>query len=109
MVASFHINVFVIAYALKPPQQLLTAKFLDAAMSKFDFEEVIKSWMDKPAKFIPKADKSYPISWFREPFSLLAAMFCQLFSLPNYREFKVEWAPIVHHILLTRDNFRGEF
>ena len=44
-------------------------------MSQFDFEEVIKSWMDNPAEFIPKEDKAYPISWFREPFSLLAAMF----------------------------------
>ena len=81
--ASFHPDVFARAYALKPPQQLLTDKFLNASMSQFDFEEVIKSLMDNPVEFIPKEDKAYPISWFREPFSLLVVMFCRLYGLPN--------------------------
>ena len=41
-VASFHPDVFSIAYVLRPPQQLFTAKFFDASMSQFDFEEVIQ-------------------------------------------------------------------
>ena len=61
--------------------------------------------MDNPTEFIPKVDKDYPISWFREPFSLLAAMFCQLFGLPNYRDFKDEWTPIAHHLLLIGECF----
>ena len=32
-VASFHPDVFARAYSLKPPQHLLSSKFLDEAMS----------------------------------------------------------------------------
>ena len=103
--AFFHPDVFARAYALKPPQQLLTVQFLDAAMTQFDFQEVVKSWMDNPAEFVPKANKSYLISWFRDPFSLLAAMLCRLYGLPNCTELKVEWAPIAHHILITSESF----
>ena len=41
-VASFHLDVFARPYALKLPQ-LLTAQFLDAAATQFDFDELIKS------------------------------------------------------------------
>ena len=61
-IASFHPDVFTRADALKPPQQLPTVQFLDVAMPQFDFEEVVKSWMDNPKEFVPKANKSYHIS-----------------------------------------------
>ena len=43
LVASFHPDVFAKAYALGPPQWLLMVQFLDAAVTQFDYEEVIKS------------------------------------------------------------------
>ena len=63
--------------------------------------------MDNSTDFFPKVEKLYPISWFYEPFSLLVSMFYQLYGLPNYTEFKTEWDPIAHHILLTRKSFNG--
>ena len=42
-IASFHPYVFARAYALIPPQQLLTGQFLDASITQFDYEEVTKS------------------------------------------------------------------
>ena len=105
---SFHPNVFARDYALKSPQKLLNPKFLEASMSQFDFYEVIKSWMDNPFEFIPKEEKAYPFSWFREPFALLATMFCRLYGLPNYTDFKAKWDPISHRILLTGESFNWE-
>ena len=104
-VTSFHLDVFARENALRPPQQLLTAQFTDATVTQFDFEEVIKYWMDNPTEFIPKENKAYCISWFRELFSLLKAMFFQLYGLPNCTYFKVEWAPISYHILITGESF----
>ena len=46
LVASFHFDVFSRAYALVPPRQLLTSKFLDEAITRFNYEEVVKSWMN---------------------------------------------------------------
>ena len=60
--ASFHPEVFSKAYALNPPQQFLNKKFLKASVTQYNFEEMIKSWMDKLAQFLPKPDKLYPIS-----------------------------------------------
>ena len=54
--------------------------------------------MSNPDKFSQRKDDLYPVDWFREPYSLLAAMLCRLYSLPNCSYFKVEWAPIAHHI-----------
>ena len=79
----------------------MTAQSLDVAINQFNFEEMIKSYMDNPIEFVPNIDMSYPISWFREPFSLPEAMLCRLYELPNCIAFKVEWAPIAHHILTT--------
>ena len=42
-VASFHYDVFVRAYALGPPRQLLTLKFLNEAITRFNCEEVVNS------------------------------------------------------------------
>ena len=41
------------AYVLGPPKQLMNRKFLDEATSRFNYEEVEKSWMDNPTLFIP--------------------------------------------------------
>ena len=45
-IASFHSDVFAMAYALGPPIQLLTSKFLDEAITRFNYEKVVKSWMN---------------------------------------------------------------
>ena len=58
----FHPNVFLRAYSLGPPQQLLSSKFLDEAMSQFNFEEVVKSWMENPNEYVPKETNSYLVS-----------------------------------------------
>ena len=60
--------------------------------------------MVNPTKFNPKDDKSYPISWFREPFSLLVAMLYMLYELDNCIVFKVEWA-LAHHVLTIGQSF----
>ena len=67
---------------------------------------MIKSWMDNPAAFLPKPNKLYPISWFREPFSLLEAMLCRLYGLLNCIVFKLEWVPLVHNIITTGESFK---
>ena len=51
LVASFHSDIFSRAYALAPPRQLLTSKFLDEAITWFNYEEVVKSWMDNTKVF----------------------------------------------------------
>ena len=107
-VSSFHSDVFSRAYVLGPPRQLLTSKFLDEAITRFNYEEVVKSWMDNKELFVPTSTNSYLISWFREPFSLLAAMFCHLYGSANYSLFKAQWVPMAHHILLTGDSFNWE-
>ena len=45
-VVSFHLDVFSRGQALGPPKHLLTLKFLDEAISRFNYEEVVKSWME---------------------------------------------------------------
>ena len=61
--------------------------------------------MDNLIEFIPKLDKACPISWLREPFSLLETIFFCLYGLPNYTKFKSKWDPIDHHILLIGESF----
>ena len=103
--ASFHPKVFSKAYALTQPQQLLTKEFLEASMTRYDFEAMLNSWMENPATFTPKANNIYLISWSMETFSFLSAMLCRLHGLPNFTYFKVEWAPLAHHVLTTRESF----
>ena len=54
---------------------------------------------------IPISLLAYLFSWFREPFLLLAAMFCRLYGLPNCSLFKKKWVPMENHVLLTCDSF----
>jgi hypothetical protein len=102
---SFRPEAFARAYALRQPDWFLNAKFLDAARTQFNFDEILKSWMNNPTSFTPKDDKSYPISWFKESLSLLAAMIFILYGLPDCSLFKSEWAPLAHHVLTTGKSF----
>ena len=61
--------------------------------------------MTEPRKFSKRKDELYPIEWFKEPYSLLAAMLCRLYGLPNCSSFKEEWAPIAHHIITIGESF----
>ena len=83
----------------------MNRKFLDEAISRFDYEDVVKSWMENPTLFIPQPGNVYPTSLFREPFSLLAAMFCRLYGEANCTFFKAKWIPTAQHILLTSESF----
>ena len=57
--------------------------------------------MAEPHKFSQRKDEIYPVEWFKEPYSLLAAMLCRLYGLPNCSYFKEEWASISHHVITT--------
>ena len=61
--------------------------------------------MENPILFPVEPGISYPISWFREPFSLLAAMFCRLYGEENCTYFKLEWVSVAQHIILTGESF----
>ena len=65
---------------------------------------MLKYWSE-PSKFLQRKDDLYPVTWFREPYSLLAAMLCRLYGLPNCSVFKAEWAAVAHHILTTGESF----
>ena len=86
--ANFRSKIFVRIYALKPYTQLLDADFVNTAKSKFNFDQMLKSWMNEPRKFSKRKDELYPIEWFEEPYSLLAAILCGLYGLPNCSFFK---------------------
>ena len=64
--------------------------------------------MHQPSKFSQSSEDLYPVTWFKEPYSLLAAMLCRLYGLPNCSVFTVEWAPIAHHVLATNNSFLWE-
>ena len=87
---SFKPDIFAKAYVLGLPKQLLNRKFLDEAISRFNYEDVVKSWMENPTLFSRKPCNIYPTSWFKEPFSLLIAMFCRLYGEENCTIFKAE-------------------
>ena len=53
-VASFRPEYFSKAYALSPSKQLLNRKFLDEVVSHFNYEHVVKLWMENPIMFSPK-------------------------------------------------------
>ena len=88
LVDSFHPDVFSRDYALGPPKELLTSNFFNESLSRFIYEEVVKSWLEDPTLVIPPSILAYPISWFKEPFALLEAMIFMLYGLPNYSSFK---------------------
>ena len=89
-IASFHPDVFARAYALATPKHLFSRKFFDETLAKLNNEQVVKSWLEDLTLVIPISLSAYPVSWFREPFSLLATMFCRLFGLPNCSLLKVK-------------------
>ena len=61
--------------------------------------------MDETTLYACIPDKQYPIFWFKEPYSLLDAMFCRLYGFPNYSHFRTKWASISHHIISTGKSF----
>ena len=85
---NFYSKTFVRIYALKPFMHLLNADFINAAKSRFNFNQILKSWMDEPRKFFQRKDDLYPIEWFKEPYSLLATMLCRFYGVPNCSYFK---------------------
>ena len=93
------------AYAFKLVRQPLTTDFTQTSKSRFNFEEMLKSWMHQPSKFSKRSDELYPVTWFKEPYSLFATMICRLYGLPNCSVLKTEWAPVAHHVLATGDSF----
>ena len=99
------IHVFARAYALETPKHIFSLKFFDETLAKFNYEQVVKSWLVDPTLVIPLSLSEYLVSWFRDPFSLLDAMFCRLFGLPNCSSFKAKWVPMANHVLLTGDSF----
>ena len=99
--ANFCYDIFLKNYALEPFRQLLNVDFIKAARSRYNFDELLKSWMNEPCNFSQRKDGLYPIEWFKEPYSLLATRLCRLYGLPNYSYFKEEWDPINHHVITT--------
>ena len=64
-VALFHSDVFSRAYVLGPPRQILTSKFHDEPITRFNYEEVVKSWMNNTELFreqLITSTNAYPIS-----------------------------------------------
>ena len=47
-VANFHSETFVKNYALKPFRQLLNVDFIKAAKFRYNFDKMLKSWMNEP-------------------------------------------------------------
>ena len=47
--ANFHPEVFIRAYGLKTVRQPLTAEFANASKTRFNFDEMLKYWMQKPS------------------------------------------------------------
>ena len=102
---SFGPEVFARDYGLKTPKQFFLAKLFDEFLSKSNYEQVVKCWLEDPTLVIPVSLSAYPVSWFRDPFLLLAAMFCRLYGLPNYSLFKAKWVPMTKHVFLAGDSF----
>ena len=45
LLSNFHFDTFVIIYALKHFRRLLNADFVKATKSRFNFDQMLKSWM----------------------------------------------------------------
>ena len=104
-IASFDPDVFSRAYALANPKQPFSLKFFNETLTKLNNEQVVKSCLEDPTLVIPVSLSAYLVSWFTEPFSLLATMFFKLFGLPKCSLFIVKWVPTTNHVLLTGDSF----
>ena len=61
LLSNFRSETFVKIYALKPFRQLLNANFVKAAKSRFNFDQMLKSWMAELQKFSHRKDDLYPI------------------------------------------------
>ena len=61
-ITNFRPEVFTKAYALKPIRQPLTADFAQTSKNRFNFEEMLKSWMHQPSKFSKRSDEIYPVT-----------------------------------------------
>ena len=101
----FSLEVFARAYGLKTPKQFFLGNYFDKFLSKSKYEQVVKCWMEDPTLVIPVSLSAYPVSWFKEPFSLLTNMFCRLYGLPNCSLLKNKWLPMANHVFLTGDLF----
>ena len=55
--------------------------------------------------FISQPSNIYPNSWFKEPFSLLAAMFRQLYGEANCTFFNIEWVSEAQHSIVIGKYF----
>ena len=103
--ATFHPEVFTRAYALKPVVQPLNIEFTQSSKTRYNFNEMLKYWMNEPRKFSQRDGNLYPVTWFREPYSLLEAMLCILYGLLNFYVFKSEWDLVTHHVLTIGKSF----
>ena len=54
--AIFRPEVFIRAYGLKPARQPLNTEFSQASKTRFNFDEMLKSWMNEPSKFSWRKD-----------------------------------------------------
>ena len=50
--ANFYSEAFTKAYGLKSARQPLNAEFTQASRTRFNFDEMLKSWMHEPGKFL---------------------------------------------------------
>ena len=98
------LRFFIKNYALKPFRQLLSDDFFKTTKSRYNFDQMLKSWMNEPHNFSQRKDDLYPVEWFKEPYSLLVAILCRLYSLPNYSYFKEYWALITQHVITTGES-----
>ena len=57
---AFSPDIFAKAYELEHLKQLRSCKFLVEATSRFNYEEVVKSWMENPTLFISQPGNAYP-------------------------------------------------
>ena len=64
---NFHPETFVRIYVLKPYTQLLDVDFVNTTKSKFNFVQMLKSWMTEPRKFSKREDEMNPVERFKEP------------------------------------------
>ena len=80
--ATFCPEVFTRAYGIKLARQPFNTEFAQASKTRFNFDEMLKSWMNEPSKFSQRKDDLYPVTWFREPYSLLAAMLLDFMVFP---------------------------
>ena len=65
----------------------------------FEFAELVKSWWFDPDIFWLKPNRPYPLKHLRELIKLLGSMLSMFYGLENCIEFKLEWTPLVHHII----------